>query len=527
MNHPWFSQVIAAKARRRAPTFRRACGSFYIEHNMDPYVIGIDLGTGSAKALAVNRSGLVIDTLQATYPTLCPQPDYQEQDPEVIWKAFIKCLSGVTGNLKQLPAAVCLSSAMHSVIPVGKDGMPLMNMIIWADNRSAAVARRVHQSSAAEMLYEQTGTPIHAMTPLCKIKWLGENEPALFEKTAKLISMKEYVWHKLFGIYEVDYSIASATGLLDIEALVWNANALDIAGIRPDQLSTPVNANHIRTCADTILCKELGVHSDTPFMIGASDGCLANIGSFATAPGVMALTIGTSGAVRVMSRTPTQNFQDMTFNYRLDDTSYVCGGPINNGGLVLKWYAEKLLGTSLSAPDDYTALLATLSETGPGADGLIFLPYVWGERAPIWNSDASGVFFGIRAHNRQAHFTRAVVEGITMALYDITHGMIARGLSLKQIQVSGGFVHSEHWLQILADIFQQKICLANAADASAIGAAFLAMKQLQLIEEYDDLKPKQVREFFPESGTASIYKHLYGRYTALYDRVSELMTGAT
>jgi gluconokinase len=494
---------------------------------MDPYVIGIDLGTGSAKALAVNESGLVIDTVQENYPTLSPQPDYQEQDPEVIWKAFIKCLSGVTGNLKQPPAAVCLSSAMHSVIPVGNDGRPLMDMIIWADNRSAAVATRVHQSSAAEMLYEQTGTPIHAMTPLCKIKWLGENEPGLCRKTAKFISMKEYVWHKLFGVYEVDYSIASATGLLDIETLVWNANALDTAGIRQDQLSTPVNANHIRKCADAILCKEMGVDPRTPFMIGASDGCLANIGSFATAPGVMALTIGTSGAVRVMSRTPMQNFQNMTFNYRLDDTSYVCGGPINNGGLVLKWYAENLLGISLSGPDDYTALLATLAETDPGADGMIFLPYVWGERAPIWNSDASGVFFGMRTQHGQAHFTRAVVEGISMALYDITHGMIARGLSLKQIHVSGGFVHSEQWLQILADIFQQKICLVNAADASATGAAFLAMRELQWIKDYDDLKPKHVREFFPESATASIYKNLYQRYTALYERVHELMTEGT
>ena len=283
---------------------------------MDPYVIGIDLGTGSAKALAVNQSGVVIDTTQVAYPTLCPQPGYQEQVPELIWQAFIKCISAITRTRQQPPAAVCLSSAMHSLIPLGNDGTPLMNMIIWADNRSAAIATGIHQSSAAEMLYEQTGTPIHAMTPLCKIKWLRENEADLFGKTAKFISIKEYVWLKLFGEYEVDYSIASATGLLDIENLAWNANALDIASINAQQLSVPVNADHTRTCRDASLCELLGVLPQTPFMIGASDGCLANIGSFATAPGVMALTIGTSGAVRVMSPAPMQNFGDMTFNYR-------------------------------------------------------------------------------------------------------------------------------------------------------------------------------------------------------------------
>ncbi len=490
---------------------------------MDPYVIGIDLGTGSAKAVAVNQTGDVIDSARVAYPIVCPKQGYQEQAPELIWQAFIKSISRITANLHGSPVAISLSSAMHSVIPVDKNGNPLMNMIIWADNRSAAIAKRIRQSSAAEMLYEQTGTPIHPMSPLCKIVWLKENDAELFQKTSKFISIKEYIWLKLFGEYEVDYSIASATGLMDIEKLTWSANSLDVASLRSDHLSTLVNANHFRTCPGG-LCAQLGVSKDTRFFIGASDGCLANIGSFATQEGLMALTIGTSGAVRILSKAPMQNFKDMSFNYRLDDSAYVCGGPTNNGGLILKWYAEKLLRKELATADDYSALFNTLVDTSPGADGLVFLPYLLGERAPIWNSNACGVFFGIRGDHQQAHFTRAVIEGISMALYDIAYGMMANGLPVKQIHVSGGFVHSDEWLQILANIFRRKICLINTADASAIGAAFLGLKNIGLIKSYDEMKPENIREFHPQRECLSAYRELFTKYRNLYEKVAPLMS---
>lgn len=491
---------------------------------MEPYVIGIDLGTGSAKALAMTPSGKIVDSAQVSYPIVEPQPGFQEQAPELIWQAFVKCISGICGRMQKAPAAISLSSAMHSVIPVDTHNNPLMNMIIWADNRSASIARSIHQSPLGKNIYEETGTPIHAMTPLCKIRWLSEHAPETFTATAKFVSIKEYVWFKLFNVYEADYSIASATGLMDIDQLSWYQPSLATASIREDQLSTLVNTNHQRCCADKSLLSEMDINADTPFFIGASDGCLANIGSFATDEGDMALTIGTSGAVRVTRKKPMLNFKAMTFNYRLDESTYVCGGPINNGGIALKWYAEKLLGKKLDTVSDYAILLEGLKKTQPGADGLIFLPYVLGERAPIWKSEASGVFFGIRTHHEQAHFTRAVVEGISTSLYDIAHNMIETGLDITRINVSGGFVHSEEWLQLLADIFGKKVCLINTADASAIGAAFLAMKHLGMISSYQQLKPKQIREFFPNDSHMTTYLELFRRYRKLFEAVSDEMS---
>jgi gluconokinase len=490
---------------------------------MEPYVIGIDLGTGSAKAIALSHAGKVIDTAQVPYPTFQPQPNYQEQAPELIWQAFLKCISRITTSRQKSPDAVSLSSAMHSVIPVDEEGNALMNMIIWADNRSAANARNIHQSPFAQRIYEETGTPIHAMTPLCKIPWLKDHEPALFNKVSRFISIKEYIWFKLFRHFEVDYSIASATGLMDIEKLVWNENALTIAHINSSQLSKLVNTNFSRPCIDATACGQMGVNKGTPFFIGASDGCLANVGSFATEEGYMALTIGTSGAVRVARKKPMRNFKAMTFNYRLDETSYICGGPTNNGGVILKWYAENMLGKKLETASDYLLLLKSLPDTQPGAEGLIFLPYILGERAPIWSSDACGVFFGMRGHHQQPHFVRAVIEGISMALYDIAHGMIEAGLSIKQIHVSGGFVQAEEWLQTLANIFGKKICLINTADASAIGAAFLALKNLGLITDYQELKPAETKEFVPQAEFADTYHELFVKYRNLYEKVAGMM----
>jgi gluconokinase len=344
---------------------------------------------------------------------------------------------------------------------------------------------------------------------------MKEVMPEVFDSTHKFISIKEYVWHKLFQEYEIDYSIASATGLFNIRDLTWYSPALAVAGITLNHLSTPVNTTFTRKGISSELFGVLNIPADTTFLIGASDGCMANLGSFATHPGIAALTIGTSGAIRVAAKTPVYDFDSMPFNYRLDDETFISGGPINNGGVALKWYAENLLNLTLQTQEDYYSLLDTLDDTEPGCNGLLFLPYILGERAPIWNSESCGVFFGISAQHKQHHFTRAVIEGITMSLYQIAKALETEEIVIKQINVSGGFVRSAPWVQILADVFGKKLCLVNADDASAMGAAFMGMKTLHLIDTYPvgeatkiflpDVQrhQKYVTEIFPR------FEHLY------------------
>jgi gluconokinase len=250
----------------------------------------------------------------------------------------------------------------------------------------------------------------------------------------------------------------------------------------------------------------MGITGETPFVIGGSDGCMANVGSFATEPGIAALTIGTSGAIRVAGTTPTIDIRNMPFNYRLDEKTFISGGPVNNGGIALKWYAESLLKRSLKNSDDYESLLSCLEVTPPGSDGLVFLPYLFGERAPIWNSDSCGVFFGITAQHKQEHFTRAVIEGITFSLFQIAKALEEGGLDIQEIHVSGGFVRSSRWVQLLANIFGKRVCLTNVADASAIGAAMIALKALKIKHQ---LKQESTVIYQPEGKEHDLYRQKY------------------
>lgn len=488
---------------------------------MSGYLLGIDIGTGSTKAIAVDHQGTVLFATHVAYPTLQPLPGHSEQAPELIWQAFVKCVQNITSRLGN-PIAISLSSAMHSVLPIASDGKPLCNLILWSDNRSAAIAERIKNSALGEVLYEQCGTPLHAMTPLCKILWLKENAPDIFALTSKFISIKEYIWFQLFGEYEVDHSIASATGMFDIEGLHWNNNALQLIDISKEQLSTPVSTGFQRKL-DATVARQLHLAANSTFVIGSSDGCLANLGTQATRSGIAALTIGTSGAIRVTRDRPVFNFESMPFNYRLDEETFISGGPVNNGGVALKWYAENFLGTKLETVDDYQKLLGLIPSVEPGSNDLIFLPYILGERAPIWNSEACGVFFGMTAQHHRAHFTRAVIEGISLALYHVSRAL-EKNEAIKQINVSGGFVRSTEWLQVLSDIFGKEICLVHSDDASAIGASYLAMKSLGMIKSYDEIGMNVSARFYPDMTRHRHYaSHVFPKYERLYNLLKDEM----
>ncbi|MEO6894132.1 MAG: FGGY family carbohydrate kinase, partial [Ginsengibacter sp.] len=263
------------------------------------YIIGTDIGTGSTKAIAMDSKGKIIADSQIYYSSENPKPGYSEQDPEIIWKAFKKCILEIIDATKYSPVSISFSSAMHGLIAVNKEKKPISNLITWADTRSEKVAEQIRNSKEAKSIYRATGTPIHPMTPLCKIIWLRKNQPSVFKKAFKFISIKEFIWQRLFGVYEIDHSIASATGLFNIKTLQWNKASLKLCGINAAQLSEPRPTNFIRKNADSSILNLLSLSNETSFCIGASDGCLANLGSYAMDNGSAALTIGTSGAVRI------------------------------------------------------------------------------------------------------------------------------------------------------------------------------------------------------------------------------------
>ncbi|MCO5946998.1 gluconokinase [Mucilaginibacter sp. RT5R15] len=478
------------------------------------YVLGVDIGTGSVKAVAVDLQCRSFADNQLYYSYNAPKPGYHEQDPELIWEAFKTCIEGIVAKIGHAPLAVSLSSAMHSLIAVDAEGSALAPMITWADSRSAGIAKQLRQTDRGMAIYKATGTPLHAMSPLCKIIWIRENDPALFNKTYKFISIKEYIWHKLFNEFELDESNASCTGLFDIEKFVWYKDALNLAGITPQLLSKTVATDFVRNYTGE---GNAGVNSlklNTPFIIGASDGCLANLGSMADKPGVAAITIGTSGAVRVASNKPLRNAAAMTFSYILNRDTYICGGPINNGGIALQWWLKTNNPNPTDA--DYDHFFNQIAAIPVGSNGLLFLPYLTGERAPIWDSESCGTFFNVKLQHIQAHFSRAVLEGICYALKDVLDAVQQNAEPITQINVSGGIVKSNLWIQTLADITGKKLVVVQSDDASAIGAGFMALKSIGTIEEYPTSNYGDLKVFEPDAGNGAVYANDFVIYKQLY-----------
>jgi gluconokinase len=489
---------------------------------MMKYVLGIDIGTGSVKAAAVNLQCQSFEVSQHHYSYSAPKPGYYEQDPEQIWNAFTSCIKGIIDKTGAQPMAISLSSAMHSLIPVDESCHSLAPMITWADNRSAEIATRLRASEEGLAIYKATGTPLHAMSPLCKIIWIKENNPCLFNKTYHFISIKEYIWHKLFKEFTIDHSGSSCTGLFDIKKVTWYNKAIAIAGITEGMLSRPVPTDYSKTYdpdkGEALDFLKQGI----PFIIGASDGCLANLGSMANKPGIAAMTIGTSGAVRVASNIPLPNVDAMTFSYILDKETFICGGPINNGGVALQWWLKNNAGPEPTG-QDYDQLFEEIAKVPAGSNGLLFLPYLTGERAPIWDSESCGTFFGVKLQHTSANFSRAVLEGICYAMKDVLDAVQQNAEPITQINISGGFTKSDVWVQTLADITNINLAILQAEDASAVGAGLLALKSLGLISEYPQSASANLKIFKPHPKNAAEYKKSFSIYKQLYIDLKETM----
>ncbi|ACU58318.1 gluconokinase [Chitinophaga pinensis] len=483
------------------------------------YIIGVDLGTSSAKVIAVRQDGKVMAHSQQEYTITQPAPGHSEQDPDVILQAVKNGIRSVATIMKDPPAAVSFSTAMHSVMAMDGDGKALTPLIIWADNRSQPVADRLRHTSLAASLHQQSGTPVHAMSPLCKIIWWKEQAQEVFGAAACFIGIKEYIFYHFFGRYITDHSTASATGLFNIHELTWNTASLETAGITAAQLPELVSSDSIINGLLETAAQELGIPANTRFIAGASDGCLAQLGSNALDKGHATLTIGTSGAVRMAIDQPLTDEEGRLFTYVLTPGHFVTGGAINNGGVVLQWYLDAFLQSATEKPLHVDAGLQQAMSTPAGAEGLLCLPYLHGERAPVWDGHAKGAFIGVQPQHTTWHFMRALLEGMAMGLLSITEALEETAGKVEKISVSGGFTHSPEWVQLMADVFQRPMHLRQESDASAMGAVLLGFQALKIETGFGAVSEKV---FEPRTEHAAVYRKAYAIHGKLYGALKDI-----
>ncbi|WP_159081819.1 gluconokinase [Paenibacillus sp. CAA11] len=492
------------------------------------YVLGIDIGTTSLKAVLFGSCGKVKAKESVGYPLYQPKPDWAEQEPEEILQALIDAVRHVLikgGIASNRVKAIGLSTAMHSLIALDREGRPLTRSIVWTDNRSVKQSDALRENGGLN-IYLRTGTPIHPMSPLCKILWLKEEAPEIFHNTAMFAGIKEFILHRLFGEYVVDYSIASATGILDLSSLKWDEEVLQLLDIDTSRLPRIVPTTEVLAGMDSGLANQMGLDPKIPFVIGASDGVLANLGVGAIGPGEVAVTIGTSGAVRMVTDAPLTDERGRTFCYALTDRHWVVGGPTNNGGIMLRWLRDEFASSEVEiakrlGKDSYDLMIEYAEKVPAGAEGLLFLPFLTGERAPYWNPNARGVFFGISLRHRREHFIRAVLEGVVLSIFSV--GVALRDLAgpANQIIASGGFARSSVWRQILSDVMGKELLVPEVEEASALGAAALAMYAIHELSSFEEVKSwvRITHRHEPNLKSSEVYLQLFDMYERIYNKL--------
>lgn len=463
------------------------------------YMIGVDIGTTSTKAVLFRETGEIISQDNNGYELYTPDVSTAEQDPEEIFQAVLLSITNVMQHSQIDPrdlSFISFSSAMHSVIAIDEKDKPLTRCITWADNRSSEWAKKIKDKHNGHEIYLKTGTPIHPMSPLCKIAWMEHEKPNIARKTKKYIGIKEYVFYKFFNEYVVDYSIASAMGLMNLQLLTWEESALEIANITEEKLSRLVSTKESFIGCHPEFAQEMGILENTRFVIGASDGVLSNIGVNAIKEGDVAVTIGTSGAIRTVIPQPRTDSKGRIFCYALTEDHWVIGGPVNNGGLVLRWIRDELAASEIETAkrlgiDPYDVLTRIAERVNPGANGLLFHPYLAGERAPLWNSDVRGSFIGLTLNHKKQHMIRAALEGVIFNLYTVFLALTeVMDTPVTSIKATGGFSRSKVWRQMMADIFDHDVIIPESYESSCLGACLLGLyaeKKIDSFEVFKDL----------------------------------------
>jgi gluconokinase len=491
-------------------------------------IITIELGTNAVRVFAFDLNGAVIGSSKGYYPTFHTQPDYSEQDPEQIFITMLYVLKNLLNEKihpqKYKVVSVCFSSAMHSLLCVDKHGTPLGNAMTWADNRAKKEALQVKESPMANAMYNATGTPIHPMSPVFKIAWLNKNDKERYKRAGKFLSIKSYIIYQLTGEYVIDHSLACATGMFNIKKIKWEEQALNLAGISEEKLPVLMPVFTRAGSLKKAYQNTLGLTDEVRIIIGSSDGCMATLGAGIWNSDKATITIEDSSAVRVVGNKVLHDEKRRIFNYMITDDWIVSGGPSNNGGVIFEWFAKQF-GDFNNAYDIETCMSSLLEQAAKvktGADGLLFLPYLLGERAPLWNADARGVYFGINIKHEREHFIRAAIEGILYEVYSIGK-MLNDHRSINSLSVNGSFATIPFCAQIISDMFNKPVSVTKNTNSVSMGAFLLAATELGIYRSLDEAAKQieVVENYMPMENSHKIYMKYFDIFESLSHKLSD------
>lgn len=495
---------------------------------MQDYFLGVDIGTSGARAVLFDASGYEAAAGRHEYALVCPRPGWMELDPEEVLSAVISAVSqcvarsGVPGHRI---LGLGFSSQMHSLMAIDGEGRPITNLVTWADNRSLEEARFIGKNYPVQELNRKTGCCVqHPFYPVSKILWFKRHHPELAEKAGKWMTIKDYILFRLFGQQVTDYTLASAQGFYNIHIQDWDEDILkDVLGIDRSVLCPVVPCLYALTGLIREYADAMGLSEGITCAVGSGDGVMANLGCGVMDSSAISSTIGTSGALRTTVLKPIPGGQSL-WCYSFTDDRWVAGGAISNGGVVFKWFGDNFRDQFEKEAADLEGNIYRLfdkyaEEVPPGCEGLVFLPYLAGERNPDWNSRATGVMWGLTFAHSRKHLVRAAMEGILFRLYSIYEILEKQVDPGHEIRAGGGYARSRVWLSMQADIFGRRIAVPAVTEASALGAAFLAMAAAGAVDGIDKPLPSMKDQVVvePDPGNHGIYRETYEKAMMLYE----------
>jgi xylulokinase len=438
------------------------------------FVLGIDVSTTATKAVLVDETGAVVGIGSAEYAYDVPQPLWSEQDPELWWDGTIAAIRSVlasTGMTGTDIAAIGLTGQMHGAVLLDAADAVLRPAILWNDQRTAAECDAIRAAVGRERLIAITGNDALTGFTAPKLVWVRDHEPDIWQRVAHVLLPKDFVRLRLSGEHALDKADGAGTILFDLAARDWSPVILDALGIDPAWMPPTFEGPAVTGTVTAEAAEATGLRAGTPIVAGGGDQAANAVGTGVVSPGTVALSLGTSGVIFAATDRPIfePDGRVHAFCHALPDRWHLMSVMLSAAGS-LRWFREAL------APDvPFADLVAAAGEVPAGSDGLLFLPYLTGERSPHPDPLARGAFVGLTVRHERRHLTRAVLEGVAFGLRDGLDLMTAAGMPApREIRVSGGGTASPLWRQILADVLDAEIATVNTSEGAAFGAALLA-----------------------------------------------------
>jgi xylulokinase len=492
------------------------------------YVLGVDVGTTGARALLVDERGGVVAGATAEYPLYTPRPQWAEQEPEDWWQGCVTAIRRLLSEARVRPseiAAMGLSGQMHGVVLLDQADQVVRRSIIWADQRSQAQCDWITERIGAERMIRRTLNPALTGFSAPKLLWIRDNEPETFAKARRFLLPKDYVRFMLTGEFASEVSDASGTALFDVRARDWAWDVIDDLEL-PRQLVPPVFESPVVTGRVSASAAEAtGLPVGLSVVGGGGDQAAGAVGNGIVDTGIISSTIGTSGVVFAFTDEPKLDPQGrlQTFCHAVPGKWHVMG-VTQGAGLSLRWFRDNFAAAELAVAastgmDAYDLLAREASRAPAGCEGLLWLPYLMGERAPILDPQARGVLFGVTARTDRAMVIRAIMEGVAYSLRDSLEIMRQEmNIPVHEARASGGGARSQLWRQIQADVFGMEMSLLHVSEGPAYGAALLASVGAGIYSSVPEACAATIRvvERLEPGPDRAVYERLYPVYRGLY-----------